>query len=78
MIKMVKKDVGKDKISYYYQPDGEGEPGVVSYYPKEKRKVVEKLCGGYNYSMDRNHAFMALEVFVQRNEYPNEYQVNWY
>ena len=78
MIKMVKKDVGKDKISYYYQPNGEGEPGVVSYYPRENREVVEKPCAGVNYSVDRYHAFMALETFVQNGEYPDEYQVNWY
>ena len=75
MVKIRKKDVEKNKISYYYVGDGETSEGVVAFYPIEEKFVVEKLTGSRYDHIYTNQAFYAIYGFYQKNEYPETYTV---
>ena len=79
MVKLRKKEITKDKISYYYQIEGKGRWGTVAYFPKIGILRVEDFAKSEdeveNYY---NHAFSALMKFYRSGEYPDEKTVAWY
>ena len=79
MVIIRKKEVTKDKVSYYYQIEGKGDWGILTLLPKQGIDRVEKFAES-EYELDnyRNHAFSVMEKFYENNEYPEEKLIAWY
>ena len=79
MVLLKKKEISKDKISYYYQIEGKGRWGTLAYFPATGKLRVEDFAQDEdevdNY---RNHAFSAMLKFYRTNDYPDEKLVAWY
>lgn len=79
MVILKKKSISKDKITYYYQPEGTGDCGVVSYIPSTGDCIIEKMSDREheNFFMYRSKAFWCMKKFVEENEYPETKTVMW-
>ena len=75
MVKIRKKDVEKNKISYYYMGDGETSEGVVSFYPLEDKFVVEKPSEAKYDAIYAQRASYAIYSFYQKDEFPEAFTV---
>lgn len=79
MVLLKKKEITKDKISYYYQIEGEGHWGTLAYFPAtDKLRVEDFAQDGAELENYRNHAFSAMMRFYRENDYPDEKLVAWY
>lgn len=75
MVKIRKKDVEKNKISYYYIGDGETSEGIVAFYPLEEKFVIEKPSGTKYDGIYAQQASYAIFAFYKDKKYPEEYTV---
>ncbi len=79
MVILKKIKVEENKITYSYSPEGGKKIGILSYYPKEDKCVVEKESG-YIYEdlgMHRGHAFNKMKLMYKEKEFPEEVVVAW-
>ncbi len=79
MVKLIKKEITTKKISYYYDPEEEGQLGIVNYYPEEDRVETEKISEmeDEQFAYWRRHAWTALREFYDKKEYPEEKIIIW-
>ena len=79
MVIIRKKEVTKDKVSYYYQIEGEGDWGILAYFPKKGLLRIEKFAESeYELENYSHHAFTAIMKFYDNDEYPEEKLIAWY
>ncbi len=79
MVILKKIKVDENVITYSYSPEGGLKTGILSYYPKEDKCVVEKESG-YKYEalgMHRGHAFNKIKLMYKENKFPEEVLVAW-
>ena len=79
MLLLKKKEITKNKVSYYYQPEFKGEMGIVSYLIPERKFVAEKVAqfDTEYVSVFRRHALEHILKFIHTNDYPEEKKVYW-
>ncbi len=81
MLLLKKKEVKDDKITYYYQPEFKGDFGIVSFYIKERKLIVDKVAEKDNeitsVSVFRRHVLAQLIKFIEEKNYPEEKKVYW-
>ena len=79
MLLLKKKEITKNKISYYYQPEFKGDFGVVSFLTDRNKFVVEKLAENDDEGLSafRRHALEYLMKFAETKNYPDEKKVYW-
>lgn len=83
MVKLIKKQLNSQKVLYYYQPEGKGDVGLISYYfnNKEGNKLFCEIMSSIedeNFTTYRDHAVQELLKFVNEKKYPDEKIVKWY
>jgi hypothetical protein len=80
MVRLYKKEVTPEKLAYYYQPEGKGENGIISYDIKADDIKVEKLAEGdkQGRTFYTNHCLRAFREFVKNNDFPEETMRAWY
>ena len=79
MVIIRKKEVTKDKVSYYYQIEGEGDWGILTFFPKKELLRIEKFAESeYELENYSGHAFTAIMQFYDNDEYPEEKLIAWY
>lgn len=78
MVYLKKKEVTKDKVTYYYQPEKKGEFGIITFTPTGKEIfIVEKVAESSGYYSYLLHAYTQLYEFYQSDNYPEEKLVKW-
>ena len=80
MLELYKIEVTPEKLTYYYQPEGEGEMGIITYYYKAGRFTVEKKAEKDGKRLDTyiTHSLMAFSEYVKKNEFPEKDMRAWY
>ena len=80
MLYLKKKEITKNRVKYYYQPNKKGKFGILSYDPKNDLLIIEELAeGDYDQPINsyKMHAYNQLCRFYENNEYPEEKTIKW-
>ena len=80
MLYLKKKEIAKNKITYFYQPEKKGEFGIITLDADKDLLIIEKLAeSDYDYPVNsyKVHAYNALTHFYENNEYPEEKTIKW-
>ncbi|HBG0293642.1 hypothetical protein ACRVX5_18985 [Clostridioides difficile] len=80
MVLIKKNYIKDDKVSYFYQPEEDGEFGEVILYTKDKSfdivKRAERDSEGNHFYM--SHVYCMIRKFIEENNYPDEKTSYWY
>lgn len=79
MVLIKKKKVNEKIITYYYQPEGEGDCGVITYVIKTGDFLIDKMSDreSKEFNMYRSKAFWFLKKFAESGEYPETKTIVW-
>ncbi len=79
MVIIKKIKVTDKKITYSYQPEGNGDLGIVSYMPTTGEFFIEKMSDreSEDFNMYRSKAFWFLKKFAEKGEYPETKTIVW-
>jgi hypothetical protein len=77
---MYKKEITPEKLTYYYQPEGEGLKGEIGYNIEtddiEMLKEAENDIS--NSGFYTAHCLRAFREFVKNNDFPETHMRAWY
>ena len=75
MLYLKRKEITKNKVTYYYQPEKKGMFGIISFDKKNDLLIIEELAEG-DFDTPINsykvQAYNQLSKFYENNEYPEE------
>jgi len=75
LMKLISNENGN--IRYSYQPEHDGEPGILAYDKSKNETIIEKLAEKDGKStFYRNHAFTMIRKTI--NNPPKEKTLIWY
>ena len=88
MLLIKRKEITKDKITYYYQPECKGKEGIITYFREKEYKendpdyeieiIAENDFGeDYESSPYRAHTIYALRDFHRKGDFPEEKFIAW-
>ena len=81
MVILRKKEVTKDKISYFYKLSDRLKEGVLVYLPKDNKCIIESFAEedeNEDFDFFRTPAFIQIVKFYRNNDYPEEKTIMWY
>jgi hypothetical protein len=77
MNEMVLKEVNNQHIIYLYKPEGRGDPGEIEYSFESKEAKLKRLASE-NSPYYYNHAILAVEKCVKKNNLPITFMNAWH